>query len=79
MLESMRRAWPSAITVIGGIAFIVIALAKGQTPENRLYSCDEDFDCRAIAVLDGPLTWPWYLAGAVCLIAAGVMFLGRRS
>lgn len=74
----MRRAAPLAILLLGGVAFLVIGLIKDLGPENKLYHCDEDFDCRVGGVL-GPVVWPWYLAGALCLVAAGAVVYRRRQ
>jgi len=59
-----------------GVVLLAVAAIKDLGPDNRLYSCDQQMNCRVVGV-SGPLLWPWYVAGAVFLVAAGVVLYRR--
>ena len=77
----MRRAWPSALVVVGGIVLVLVGLVQPRKPDDRLFACNENMDCEVIAVLgaDGGAVLPWYLAGVICFLGAGQLYWARKS
>jgi hypothetical protein len=75
----MRRPWPIVLLLVAGVSFLVIGVLKAQAAENQLFSFNENPRTGELEIADGPLIWPWYLVGAICLVAASVLYRRRQN
>jgi hypothetical protein len=75
-LSGVRRAWPSLLVALGGLAAALVgasAARKPTKPANLLYECDRMLNCDAAAVLPGPSgsqVAAWLLAAVICFLGA---------
>ena len=76
----MRRAWPSAAVAVGGMVLVVVGLLQSREPEHRVFVCRDTMDCDTSAIIGEGSTslLPWCLAGLICFLGAGLLYLARK-